>query len=195
MHCCLNRHQSRNQGLARSGMVYRCTKARVHFARIHFAVVAFRQRCSPGPSRTPTSWPRRSSQTGFTVNVGMQGEATFGTSLALLKKEIVWMSLRDLAYKGMSEDRANLNKIRKALLKEIGFSLISFAAARSSWTGHFSLPRMARHKTKFRRENGQESWTPLSRRLRSRTVYSLRNTRNTKNKYWFQLVTIIRHGD
>ena len=28
MHCCLNRHQSRNQGLARSGMVYRCTKAR-----------------------------------------------------------------------------------------------------------------------------------------------------------------------
>ena len=194
MHCCLNRHQSRNQGLARSGMVYRCTKARVHFARIHFAVVAFRQRCSPGPSRTPTSWPRRSSQTGFTVNVGMQGEATFGTSLALLKKEIVWMSLRDLAYKGMSEDRANLNKIRKALLKEIGFSLISFAAARSSWTGHFGLPRMARHKIKFRQENGQESWTPLSRRWEAVLYIIWEIPETPKSQYWFQLGAIIQIG-
>ena len=42
------------------------------------------------------------------------------------------MRLRDLAYKGMLEDTAILDWIRKALPEEIGFSLISFAAARSS---------------------------------------------------------------
>ena len=100
-------------------------KSRVHFARIPFAVGALRLRCSPGLSRIRTSWPRRSSQTGFTVNAGMQGEATFGTSLTLLyfgsRKLFVRGCVTSPTRAGVGyklEDTLTLHRLRKASSKK-----------------------------------------------------------------------------